>query len=177
MTAGHCARDGYSQVYYKPSYEPNLRPFGQVQFWQIMGKPTVNDAFDFGTDAAFIRVNPDVAPTIDTRIAGEVHITEYTNHAALKPGMEVCKMGYRTQESCGVIIATNETMTRAHIFGLHSDSGSPLYTYTDKANRKASLIGFLSSSPTAGNQSHDFLVDFALVSPLAKKTDALIMGG
>ena len=39
------------------------------------------------------------------------------------------------------------------------------------------LIGFLSSSPKAGNQTHDFIVDYALVGPLIKKTNGQVMGG
>ena len=177
VTAGHCAQGGFNEVYYKLSNEPNVRPFGAVQFWQVMGKPTPQDIFDFGTDATFIRVNPEVAPTIDSRIAGEVMIESYANPAELKPGMEVCKMGYRTQESCGVVIASNDSMVRTHMFGLQGDSGSPLYAYTDKGSKKAMLIGFLSSSPKAGNQTHDFIVDYALTGPLIKKTNGQVMGG
>ena len=104
-------------------------------------------------------------------------IESYANPAELKPGMEVCKMGYRTQESCGVVIASNDSMVRTHMFGLQGDSGSPLYAYTDKGSKKAMLIGFLSSSPKAGNQTHDFIVDYALTGPLIKKTNGQVMGG
>ena len=41
-----------------------------------------------------------------------------------------------------------------------------LYTYTDKAKHEVAVIGVLSSSPKTGGQTHDFLTDFALLSPL-----------
>lgn len=175
-TAGHCAQGGFNEVYYKLSNEPNMRHFGTVQFWQVMGKPTDNDIFKFATDAAYIQVDPEVAPTVDARIAGELAIDAYAAPSELTPGTRVCKMGYRTQESCGYVVASNDSMVRTHLFGLEGDSGSPLYIYTDEANKRVKLVGFLSSSPTAGNQTHDFLVDFALMSPLMGATNSTLMG-
>lgn len=176
ITAGHCAQGGFNEVYFKLSNEPNMRHLGTVQFWQVMGKPTDNDIFKFATDATFIRLDPDVASTVDARIAGQIEIEAYTDPSEIKPGMKVCKMGYRTQESCGVVVASNDTVVRTHMFGLEGDSGSPLYVYTDEQNHRAQMIGYLSSSPRSGNQTHDFLVDYALVAPVIESTQASLMG-
>lgn len=169
ITAGHCAQGDFRDVYYKLSNEPNVRPFGVVDQWQVMGKPGPNDLYEFGTDVAIIELRPDVADKIDPRIATELTIESVMRPEDITPGMKVCKMGYRSQESCGFVIASNDSEVRTHLFSLSGDSGSVLYTYTDKPNRKVAVIGVLSSSPTTGGQTHDFITDFALIHPVISR--------
>ena len=91
--------------------------------------------------------------------------------------MKGCKMGYRSQESCGVVVASNDSEVRVHIFSLGGDSGSLLYTYLgDKSNRQIAVIGVLSSSPTTGGQTHDFLTDFALLAPVVDHDGTQYLG-
>lgn len=177
VTAGHCVQGGYNTVYYKLANEPNVRPFGEMAQWQTMGKPSPNDVYPFGTDVAMILVNQDVAATLDTRVATEATVVDMLTPDQITPGMKVCKMGYRSQESCGVVVASNDSEVRAHIFSLGGDSGSLLYTYVgDKSNRQIAVIGVLSSSPTTGGQTHDFLTDFALLAPIVDHDGTQYMG-
>ena len=166
VTAGHCVVGGFNNVYYKLANEPNVRPLGQVDRWQSMGKPGPNGVYPFATDVAFILVYQDVAAALDARIATELTVVDMLSPNEITPGMQVCKLGYRSQESCGPVVASNDSEVRAHLFSLGGDSGSVLYTYTDKAKHEVAVIGVLSSSPKTGGQTHDFLTDFALLSPL-----------
>ena len=166
VTAGHCAVGGFDTVYYKLANEPNVRPFGKVERWQSMGKPGPNELYPFATDVSFILVYQDVAAAIDPRVATELTVVDMLSPNEITPGMQVCKLGYRSQESCGPVVASNDSEVRAHLFSLGGDSGSVLYTYTDKAKSEIAVIGILSSSPKTGGQTHDFLTDFALLSPL-----------
>lgn len=177
VTAGHCVQDGFTDVYYKLANEPNVRPFGKVDQWQTMGKPGAGDVYPFATDVALILVYQDVAATMDTRVATEATVVDMLTPNQITPGMKVCKMGYRSQESCGPVVASNDSEVRVHIFSLGGDSGSLLYTYVgDKSNRQIAVIGVLSSSPTTGGQTHDFLTDFALLAPVVDHDGTQYMG-
>ena len=177
VTAGHCVQDGFTDVYYKLANEPNVRPFGKVDQWQTMGKPGAGDVYPFATDVALILVYQDVAATMDTRVATEASVVDMLAPDQITPGMKVCKMGYRSQESCGPVVASNDSEVRVHIFSLGGDSGSLLYTYVgDKSNRQIAVIGVLSSSPTTGGQTHDFLTDFALLAPVVDHDGTQYMG-
>lgn len=90
--------------------------------------------------------------------------------------MKVCKMGYRTQESCGVVISSNDSEVRTHLFSRSGDSGSVLYTYTNEAAREVAVIGLLSSSPTRNGQTHDFITDFALLAPIVDADNMTYFG-
>ena len=176
VTAGHCVQDGFTDVYYKLANEPNVRPFGKVDQWQTMGKPGAGDVYPFATDVALILVYQDVAATLDTRVATELTVVDMLTPDQITPGMDVCKLGYRSQESCGPVVASNDSEVRVHIFSLGGDSGSLLYTYTNKERREIAVIGVLSSSPTTGGQTHDFLTDFALLAPVVDHDGTQYMG-
>lgn len=164
VTAGHCARDGFTQVSYKRSNEPRLRPFGEVARWQRMGKPGPNDPYSYATDIAYVRLTDEVVSTMVPKIAGKLDITGIITPDQITPGTRVCKLGYRTQESCGSILASNGSLVRAHLFSLSGDSGSLLYVRND--DNTASVIGVLSGSPRINlDTTHDFLTDFALLAP------------
>lgn len=176
VTAGHCVQGGFTDVYYKLSNEPNVRPFGKVDQWQSMGKPGASDVYPFATDVALVLVNQDVAATLDTRVATELTVVDMLAPDQITPGMDVCKLGYRSQESCGPVVASNDSEVRVHIFSLGGDSGSLLYTYTNKERREIAVIGVLSSSPTTGGQTHDFLTDFALLAPVVDHDGTQYLG-
>lgn len=176
VTAGHCVQGGFYDVYYKLANEPNVRPFGKVDQWQSMGKPGANDVYPFATDVALILVNQDVAATLDTRMGTELTVVDMLTPDQITPGMKVCKAGYRSQESCGPVVASNDSEVRVHIFSLAGDSGSLLYTYTNKERREIAVIGVLSSSPRTGGQTHDFLTDFALLAPIVDHDGTQYMG-
>ena len=176
VAAGHCVQGGFYDVYYKLSNEPHVRPFGKVDQWQSIGKPGANDVYPFATDVALILVNQDVATTLDTRVATELTVVDMLTPDQITPGMDVCKLGYRSQESCGPVVASNDSEVRVHIFSRGGDSGSLLYTYTNKERREIAVIGVLSSSPTTGGQTHDFLTDFALLAPIVDHDGMQYMG-
>ena len=176
VTVGHCVQGGFYDVYYKLSNEPHVRPFGKVDQWQSIGKPSANDVYPFATDVALILVNQDVATTLDTRVATELTVVDMLTPDQITPGMDVCKLGYRSQESCGPVVASNDSEVRVHIFSRNGDSGSLLYTYTNKERREIAVIGVLSASPTTGGQTHDFLTDFALLAPIVDHDGTQYMG-
>ena len=177
VTAGHCVQGGFTDVYYKLANEPNVRPFGKVDQWQTMIKPGASDVYPFATDVALILVNQDVAASKDVRVATELTVVDMLTPDQITPGMDVCKLGYRSQESCGPVVASNDSEVRVHIFSLGGDSGSLLYTYTNKERREIAVIGVLSSSPTTtGDQTHDFLTDFALLAPVVDHDGTQYLG-
>lgn len=164
LTAGHCASGGYSEVAWKPSTSPETYDFGYVIAWQTSGMPASNDVFPFDTDTALIRLAPGIAESINFQVANTYKTTGIYDQPQLAPGMKVCMSGYRSGETCGSIVAVNDSIVRVHLFTQSGDSGGMLYARNGDGTINA--IGVLSSAPTLNGQVHDFLADFALINPV-----------
>ncbi|WP_297186505.1 S1 family peptidase [uncultured Corynebacterium sp.] len=160
ITAGHCAEQGHTEVYWRPATSDHLEKLGTVALWQTPGRPTPDSPFPFDTDVALILLNGPVNPLI----ANVYQATAVFAPEDLVPGQQVCKMGYRTEVTCGSVIAVNNSFVRVHLYTLPGDSGGLLYAPRDDGT--AAIIGILSGSPSfTTGETHDFLADFALVHP------------
>lgn len=67
--------------------------------------------------------------------------------------MEICKFGYRTEETCGPIIAGSRTFLRSRTFSLPGDSGAPVYVKL--GDDRVALVGVLSGSPSGSDGGTD----------------------
>lgn len=181
LTAGHCMEfDDDGLVGWSP--EDSGYPVATLGTWDAMQAldssevvagpdPSVPlpDAItaSSGTDYATFTVSDSVQP--DPRIAGRYTVVTTAGPADLRPGMEICKMGFRSKETCGPVISWNETFVRANLFSLEGDSGSPAYIRL--GGDKVAALGMLSSSPVNDNDvSNDWVTDFALVAPVMQAT-------
>lgn len=107
--------------------------------------------------------------TVDSRIDGRYDVVTTADPTDLRPGMMVCKMGFRTGETCGPVLSWNETMVRVNLYSLTGDSGSPAYIKLE--GNKVAALGLLSSSPMDTNDvTNDYVTDFALVAPAMRQT-------
>lgn len=187
LSAGHCMEaddDGYVEWSTDASGYP-VRPLGQWDSMQPLGSWDVEigeDSQRYGTEHV-----PEPAPIAedretdysalsleegigtDARIGGRYDVTTLAGPADLHAGMMVCKMGFRTKETCGPIISWNGSMVRTNLFSLTGDSGSPLYIKLG-GNRVAAL-GILSGSPISDDGgTNDYITDFALLEPVFSAT-------
>lgn len=162
LTAGHCVDMTKDRlVQWKPSDSPTLTPLGTAILAQDRsGRQDGGIGFD--TDVAIIDVEPGTQGT--PKIARKYNVTEVYSRSDLTPDMEVCKFGYRTTETCGKVIAANESFVRVGAFSLSGDSGGPAYVKLD--GNKVALVGLLSGSPRVDGEVDDNITDFALIDPI-----------
>lgn len=182
LTAGHCM-DSDSDGLAEWSAYPDGYPAEPLGFWDAM---QLYDSQDVETGEGSARYNDQHIPvpgpianeddtdyatlslydpaSVDQRIGGRYHVTAVAGAADLHKGMMVCKMGFRTKETCGPITAWNSSFVRANLFSMTGDSGSPLYIKL--GDNKVAALGMLSGSPVnADDGTNDYVTDFALVQP------------
>lgn len=163
LTAGHCMVSVQKQVTFPDGDMENIVPLGEF----IGGKSndgSIDSGFSGDTDYAAISLDSSVN---GTRLIGdEYRVVDMLGVDDLHPGMEVCKVGGRTGETCGPLIASNDTMARANIFTQPGDSGSPVFVKLGGSDVAA--VGLVSSSPNGANgEDVGTVTDFALVQPIA----------
>ncbi|MDD7587319.1 MAG: S1 family peptidase [Corynebacterium glucuronolyticum] len=162
ITAGHCAEQGHTEVYWRPATSDQVEKLGTVALWQTPGRPAPDSPFPFDTDVALIFLN---GGSVNPLIANVYQATAVLTPEDLVPGQQVCKMGYRTEITCGSVIAVNDSFVRVHLYTLPGDSGGLLYASRDDGT--AAIIGVLSGSPIfSSGETHDFLADFAMLQPV-----------
>lgn len=121
----------------------------------------------FDTDWATMSL--DRRSDINPRIDGRYEVVTTAGAADLRPGMMVCKMGFRTGETCGPVLSWNSTMVRVNLYSLTGDSGSP--AYIKLGGDKVAALGMLSSSPVDSNDvTNDYVTDFALAAPAMRQS-------
>ena len=119
------------------------------------------------TDWASMSLEPRAG--VNPRIDGRYVVVTTAGAADLRPGMMVCKMGFRTGETCGPVLSWNATMVRINLYSLTGDSGSP--AYIKLGGNKVAALGLLSGSPVdSENVTNDYVTDFALVAPVMRAT-------
>ncbi|WP_459610706.1 chymotrypsin family serine protease [Corynebacterium urogenitale] len=119
------------------------------------------------TDWASMSLDPRAG--FNPRIDGRYDVVTTAGAADLRPGMMVCKMGFRTGETCGPVLSWNATMVRINLYSLTGDSGSP--AYIKLGGNKVAALGLLSGSPVdSENVTNDYVTDFALVAPVMRAT-------
>lgn len=188
LTAGHCMQsDSDGVVEWSPAQDGYpLLPLGHWDAMQPLDDPDVTvsatsqryhqqhyrapQPFPSRLDADYATLSVENRLSIDPRIDGRYRVVTVAGPADLRPGMTVCKMGYRTQETCGTVVSWNASMVRTTVYSLQGDSGSPLYLRL--GGDKVAALGILSSSPQdADSHTTDYVTDFALIQPVLEKTN------
>lgn len=171
ITAGHCmdGTDGYLE--WKSSQKTTLDPLGQ-----FVGGQTINRSIDGGfagtTDFAVFGLEKGIEG--DSMIANNYTVTEVMDPKDITPGMQLCKFGFRTMETCGPVVASNDEFVRVNLYSMVGDSGGPLYLKHDPnapiGEGTVTAVGILSGSPVVNGQPNDALTDFALIKPIVDHT-------
>ncbi|MGS2664436.1 trypsin [Corynebacterium glucuronolyticum] len=165
ITAGHCAEENHTEVYWQPAGSPQLVRLGSITVRQTAGKPTADSPFGFDTDVALFLISAEPSAAVNPLIANVYQATSVLAPEDLVPGQQVCKMGYRTEITCGSVIAANDSFVRVNLYTMPGDSGGVLYAPRDDGT--VAIIGALSGSPTfTTGEAHDFLADFSLLQPV-----------
>lgn len=169
LTAGHCMQGSGKEVSWKRAGEPSLEPLGTYLTGQVRDN-SLSDNAPFTTDFAAITLG-DVPG--DMAVAKTYTVVDVYDANDLAVGMEVCKLGYRTEETCGPVMAKNESIVRVNLFSLSGDSGAP--AYVKLGDNKIAAVGLLSGSPERDGVSHDSVTDFSLVAPILRHTGLDLM--
>lgn len=165
ITAGHCMQGSGKDVQWKKAQTSSLAPFGSFITGQVRDYSMTDNA-PFSTDFAVVGIDGSVPG--DMAIAKKYTVVDVIEPSEITQGMEVCKLGYRTEETCGPVLASNGSMVRANLFSLPGDSGSP--AYVKLGGDKVAAVGLLSGSPEVGGVTQDSLTDFSLISPVLRHT-------
>lgn len=163
LTAGHCSIDGdYSVVHWSTNTSGNpdltLGVFGAAEHEDVDRGGDV----DGDTDFSEIAIPPQLEPS--HLVANRYRVTQVWGPDNLQEGMQVCKYGFRTGETCGPVISWNSTYVRINLFSLIGDSGSP--AYVKLRDGTVAALGLLSGSPFDHDEVNDYVTDFALVKPV-----------
>lgn len=163
LTAGHCMVSATKEVEYPDGDLDNAVPMGEF----VGGKSSdgsVDSGFPGHTDYAVVSLDSSVE---GTRLIGDQYrVTEVYGPNDLHPGMEVCKVGGRSGETCGPVIASNDTMARSNLYSHQGDSGAPVFVKLGGENVAA--VGIVSSIPgTSSSDATPSITDLALVQPIA----------
>lgn len=173
LTAGHCKanaqRDAMVQFAGKNKELADAGTFAQGQ---TLTK-SVSAGLDFETDVAEVELKPDTPG--DRSIARKKYFIDgVAQPGDIKAGTEICKWGAKTLETCGKVIAANDSLVRVNVFSSRGDSGSPAYIRTgkkdDKGREHVLAVGILSGSPenVSTGETFDYISDFSLLAPIVK---------
>lgn len=172
-TAGHCFNSQPYAYYYESKFGKPI-PLGNSA-WGDNHQTT--EKLGFRTDAGVIGVtnkNVDVTTNIITKTGREYAPARFATAEDLKPGVEVCKNGASTGETCGPLLVSRENSIMANVPNFGGDSGSAGYIRTGKYNadgvEEVLVIGWLSGSPfTSEHIANHYLSVFYLAEPVAKR--------
>lgn len=169
LSAGHCTQGADGWLEWRDRQDAESQPVGPVLAAQNRDR-SLDDGMDGTTDYSLTEVDADVP--IDRRIAGRYAVTSVLQPGQIHPGMTLCSFGYRTEETCGEVIASNATMVRAAVYSLGGDSGAPAYVKLDDSHVAA--VGILSGSPVVDGDYSDDVTDFALLAPILAHTHVTV---
>ena len=171
LTAGHCVEGADGELGRRTGPRSATDTVGPLLASQNRDR-SLDDGLDGVTDYALAGIGPEVP--VERRVAGRYEVSRVLRPDELHPGMELCSFGFRTEETCGPVIASNATMVRAVVFSLGGDSGSPAYVRLDGTHVAA--VGILSGSPVVDGELSDDVTDFALLAPVLDHTGVTVPG-
>lgn len=147
ITAGHCdhSADALPTVFYTESSDPDTaRPLGTFSRSTDRGQNTGTSSAGLPpyTDAGIIDMNPGI-PHTSYKVAGVYRVTRTLRpNPPLAPGIEVCKYGARTGETCGPVISADNDRITVRLHLIEGDSGAPAYIKT--GDNTITAVGMLS---------------------------------
>jgi hypothetical protein len=148
MTSGHCDKhDGSSWTY------GDEIPLGTI---------TESEEDGGKRDAAIILLEPSVGAPLG-HVGGRYSVRDVLSLAQVRVGMQFCKIGAVTGETCGQVKSTANGVVEASVFSLTGDSGSP--GFVKNPDGTVSAVGLLMSSP----DGDDYTTYFMPVEPLLGK--------
>lgn len=117
-------------------------------------------------DVALIELASGVA--FDGQIGQEFTVTKMLGPDEIVIGMPVCKYGFRTERTCGNVIAVDGHRFSVNLFSLHGDSGAP--AFVDLGNGEAAAVGILQGRPMdAEGNADDHVTSFSMIAPVAEE--------
>lgn len=162
LTAGHCMDSSDGILKWKHRDRPDVEPLGNFTEGQTR-EYSLTSGFNGQTDYAVFDFDKGIDG--DRRIANTYDVVDVLSADEIKPGMEICKFGHRTEETCGPVLASNDTFARANVFSLGGDSGGA--AYVKLSDTEVAAVGILSSSPKFDDgEVVDYVSDFALLDPI-----------
>lgn len=147
ITAGHCdhSTDALPTVFYTESSDPDTaRPLGTFSRSTARGQNTGTSSAGLPplTDAGIIDMNPGIRPS-SYQVAGVYRVTRTLRpDPPLASGIEVCKYGARTGETCGPVITADSDRITVRLHLIEGDSGAPAYIKT--GDNTITAVGMLS---------------------------------
>lgn len=166
LTAGHCMYQATPVLQYHLAGETDLKPLGKMIRGQNLDK-TLSDGANFDTDYAVIDFGDGIPGNMSVGLS--LPVNGVTTWDYITPGMEVCKLGYRTGETCGPVLGVNPERLRANLYSASGDSGSPVYIKNPDGT--ATAVGLLSGSPVYEGESVDSIAEVVLVAPILDHLD------
>lgn len=145
LTAGHCDDGGSVQW-----TDAGANPLGHV---------AATDYDGYERDAAIIRLEPGAGRPVGS-VDGRYPVRDVLSRSQIHPGLPLCKVGATTGETCGLVIAVDDTTVEASVFSLEGDSGSP--AFVKNPDGTVSAVGLLVGSPV----DDDYTTYFTMVDPL-----------
>jgi hypothetical protein len=119
-TAGHCYRDGITEV-----------RLGNIHIGQF-----IPEIYDPTTDLIAIRLYSNI-PSEYSLMSREPLLNPWVPHK----GSTVCKYGATTQETCGTVLSVGDDKFAVQMPADHGDSGAPIYERLKPGSKGVHVVG------------------------------------
>lgn len=146
VTAGHCYRPSSthgSTVMYTDSSSPTVARAAGKFIAARDGDTTYAGSFPTTTDMAVIELSPG-AQVATPLVGGKYRISEILRQEQLRVGMQMCKVGSASEETCAPIIGVGADYVTAAVHGVKGDSGA--LGFVKKKDGTVAAVGILSTS-------------------------------
>jgi hypothetical protein len=158
LTAGHCAKSADRvQMFYLPQNE--LIAIGSYRATE----------YDSQHDIALLGINSDIR--VDPKVLGKYPVATVVDPGdfATHPDTVLCKMGDKSEFSCGPFQRTVGNRVYFRAPAVHGDSGSPVFA-VNQNNGTLLAVGILDGS----SPGDDSLVGAEMIAPYMAKWDLAI---
>lgn len=146
VTAGHCYRPSSthsSTVMYTDASSPTVaRTAGRFTSARD-GDTTYAGSFPTTTDMAVIELAP-TAQVATPLVGGKYRISEILRQPDLRLGMQMCKIGSASEETCAPISSIGTDYVTADVHAVKGDSGA--LGFVKKKDGTVAAVGILSTS-------------------------------
>ena len=146
VTAGHCAEPAathFPTVSYVDAAEPRRAVTAGVYIASRDGAVATGAGLPVATDMAVIGLTPG-ARVATGKVGGKYRVTEILQPDGLRVGMQLCKVGATTAETCGPVASVGASFVTARIAVDKGDSGS--LGFVKKKDGTVAAVGILSTN-------------------------------